>query len=238
MTLKLEPVLFAALAVLALRTGASAPLERPGIRAWRPPAERAARFTRFARTIGDSCQSDDPERLCIALRYVSYEEDNGTVVVSRKLAIEQIRQVNALWAQCGIAFQIESYETVNPHGFGLHFGPRSEDETYQIRKRYAQDSSFLVVTTGEWSSYAVAWTEPPANETHGAILSGAVAGDPEILGHELGHYMNLDHPVEAPKEVRSNLMNWRVYTDSHTLTAKQCNAARESVALSWQGTRR
>jgi hypothetical protein len=189
-------------------------------------------------TGGESCRSNDPRKLCFAIRYVSYRDESGVAVANRKMAIEQVRKANALWAQCGIAFELENYETADPRRHGLRFGEESERETYEIRRRFARPSSLLVVVTGEWSSYAVAWTEPPGFETHGTILSSEVASDPEILAHELGHYLNLDHPVSQPREWRANLMNWRVYPDSRRLTQAQCARARKAGTTSWKSARR
>ncbi len=57
---------------------------------------------------------------------------------------------------------------------------------------------------------------------------------PQIMTHELGHYLNLPHIADSPDQVETNVMNWMVFPDSTQLETAQCNAARASAQSDWK----
>jgi hypothetical protein len=184
--------------------------------------------------IGDSCSGAG--RICLALKYVSYVDPRSeSAVMDRDGAIANVRALNQLWSQCGVAFQMERYETVRPSEHGLRFTTRDIEELDQIREEFADNAELLVVTTGTWDrdgtlgdSAANAWTTMPGGGPHGVVLEEPVGGFSNLIGHELGHYMSLLH-------VRDDhaLMNPIIYSNSMNLSAEQCSIVRSAAAFFW-----
>jgi hypothetical protein len=184
--------------------------------------------------VGDTCARNGG--ICLALKYVSYlDPTRDAPITDRASAIANVRSINALWGQCGVGFQIEQYLAVRPEEHGLNFATGSTAELDRIRENFADNGELLVVTTGQWDragtlgdSLANAWTTMPGGGIHGVVLEEPVAGYTNIIGHELGHYLNLLH-------VRDELalMNPVIYANSLALSAEQCSIVRSAAAFFW-----
>ncbi len=185
------------------------------------------------KVVADTCRSSDSENYCIAVKYLSFQNSNGTASASQDLAVQGVRFATQIWSQCKIGFQIQDYGTVDPSEYGLSYGAASQQQTYQIRSQFMENNTFLVVTTGPWPTATVAWTEPPGNDTHGVVQESGVADYPQILAHEFGHYMGLSHIADSPNDVADNVMNWRLFSYSTHLTEDQCAKARAAVMEYW-----
>lgn len=186
--------------------------------------------------VGESCHTNDPNHICLALKYVAYKDSSGTPTVSQEAAVNNIKQFNKLWGQCNIGFQIDNYSAIAPKESGLSYSTANVGELDDIRKVENDDKTLLVVTTGTWDrsgslgdTGANAWTAMPGENLYGAVLEKPVATFGNIIAHELGHYLNLDHVSDE-----SNLMNPIIYDGSTTITKSQCTAAREAVTTYWQ----
>ncbi|MCM2279081.1 MAG: M10 family metallopeptidase domain-containing protein [Oligoflexia bacterium] len=185
---------------------------------------------------GESCRNGDPERVCLALRYVVYRDAAGVPLVSREEAIRNVRQINSVWARCNLGFQIEEYLPVNPESSGLRFRTADYPELDEIREAFGNGQTLLVTTTGSWDrtgglgdTGANAWTSMPGSGPYGAILERSVGTYANIIAHELGHYLNLLH-VNDP----ADLMNPIIYASSTALYANQCASARKAARTFWQ----
>jgi hypothetical protein len=183
-----------------------------------------------------SCDRSDPRQICLALKYGVYQDAWGEPVVSRFEAAANIHEVDQLWKQCKIGFEIESFVKVDPSRVDLNFGPSDSSELDRIRKRLDDSAHLLVVTTGPWNragtlgwSPANAWTAMPGENFYGAILEKPVGTYSNIIAHELGHYLNLDHVSDA-----RSLMNPVIYDQSTYLSQGQCESARIAVQEYWQ----
>src|SRR4051812_13745303 len=55
------------------------------------------------KVVGDSCKNDDPKKICLAIKYVVYQNSSGTPVVSEAEAIKNVRSMNQLYLQCGMS---------------------------------------------------------------------------------------------------------------------------------------
>ncbi|MBC7690843.1 MAG: hypothetical protein H7222_03685 [Methylotenera sp.] len=185
-----------------------------------------------AAVFGSSCQDNSSDEICIGLKYVVYQDSEGNSVTDEAAARENLEGINRVWKQCGIAFQIEKYEVVDPSHEGLSFGGmRSQSQTDRIRKQYEDDSRFLIVTTGAWHAQKNAWTTPPGDAPYGAVMEGGISsGYSEIYAHELGHYLNLDHVTQG---VSSNVMSTVIGHRSTELDHSQCREARATAKLFW-----
>ena len=58
----------------------------------------------------------------------------------------------------------------------------------------------------------------------GAVLEAEVADNSNIVAHELGHYLNLDHVSD-----QTNLMNPVIYGYSKGLSENQCEEMRQTA---------
>lgn len=190
--------------------------------------------------VGPSCQSGDPERLCVALKYVVYSNKDGKTVVSQEQAAANVAKINKAWDQCGIAFQIDDYSPVNPVDLGLTYATANMSELNSIRSALQANDKLLIVTTGQWdrsgslgNTGANAWTTMPGDRLDGAILEAEVSTSALVIAHEIGHYLNLDHVSD-----KSDLMNPVIYDNSEKLMPSQCASAREAVDNYWREMKR
>lgn len=188
--------------------------------------------------IGDSCRSGDASIRCLALKYVVYmnpRDPHSPPVVSQAQAVENVRRINSVWSQCRIGFQIEQFLPVIPSERSLKFRTADSDELDGIRAEFEDPKMLLVVTTGNWDrngtlgkTGANAWTPLPGYGPFGAILERPVGAYPNIIAHELGHYLNLGHAKDAV-----DLMNPVIYKTSTRLSSSQCEIARAAAAYHW-----
>lgn len=189
---------------------------------------------------GDVCAGSDPSQLCVALKYVVYTDNEGEAVVSREQAIQVVREMNAVWKQCKIAFQIDEYAQVKAEDFGLRYQTLNSSDLNVIRSTFENDHTLLIATTGTWdrsgslgSTGANAWTNMPGEGVYGAVLERPVGTFSNIIAHEIGHYLNLDHANDA-----SNLLNPIIYDTSSALYPSQCTVAREAINDYWPKMKR
>jgi hypothetical protein len=181
--------------------------------------------------LGGSCEGS--EGICLALKYVVYENESGKPVVSEVQAANNIQRINQVWSECGIAFQIDDFQSVLPRDIGLSGGSGALNELNKIRETFGERDTLLVVTTEDWGTTKNAWTTLPGYAPYGAILEANVGGYPNIIAHELGHYLGLDHYDSRP-----NVMNTLIAANSTPLTEVQCAQARAAIADHWGAMQR
>lgn len=225
---------FFALALFS-RCGGAAPDAASGI-ARGAKTQTSPKGAKEQAALGASCQSDDPDSICLALKYVVYQDDAGKPVVSNPDIIKTISDINSSWKQCKIGFQIDDFLPVRASDYGLRNNPANETEMNQIRKALQDDSTLLVVTTGTWdrsgslgNTGANAWTSLPGELTYGAILEKSVGTFANIIAHEIGHYLDLLHVDDS-----SRLMNPIIYGSSTVLSQNECHTARGAAESYWQ----
>lgn len=182
------------------------------------------------------CSNKDNNSLCIGLKYVVYQDNQNEPIVSKATALGNVSSITKIWSQCQIEFQLDEFVAADPTSYGLNLNTANDSELDQIRKAFDDNSHFLVVTTGTWdrsgtlgNTGANAWTNMPGDGVYGAILELPVGTYANIIAHELGHYMNLDHVSDT-----ADLMNPVIYDYSNQLTADQCKNARSAVTAYWQ----
>lgn len=190
--------------------------------------------------IGEPCRSHDTAFRCLAMKYVVFTDQASRPVVSREIAVSNVKKVNSVWNQCKIGFQIEDFQAVDPDERSLRFRTRNYGELDEIRSEFADPRMLLVVTTGAWdrkgtlgNTGANAWTTLPGFGPFGAILERTVGAYANIIAHELGHYLNLSHQRDS-----TDLMNPIIYSTSTALTPVQCETARTAVAYHWKPMQR
>ena len=186
--------------------------------------------------VGNTCHSIDSEHICLALKYVAYNDSKGVPVVSQNETISNVSAINQVWQECNIGFQIEEFLPLASSSYGLSFNTSKYSELDKIRQTFDDGTTLLVVTTGKWdrtgtlgNTYANAWTNLPGGDIFGAVLEEPVGTYTNIIAHELGHYLNLDHVNDT-----SDLMNPIVYISSNHLTASQCQASRSAAGYYWK----
>jgi hypothetical protein len=192
-------------------------------------------FTPDSRT-SQECQKDDPTRLCLAIKYVVYKDSHDRVLISEEQARKNVASLNAFYERCGIGFDLAEFLSVRPEDHGLRFRLSSYPELDRSREAFADPRKLLIVTTGPWdrtgpigNTGANAWTRLPGGGPHGAILESPVGKFPNIIAHEIGHYLNLMH-VDEP----TSLMNKIIYAKSAQISDEQCQTARQTVTSHWR----
>lgn len=180
--------------------------------------------------VGESCESSQSDKICLAMKWVVYKDSNGAVTANEAQSAAIVKKTNELFAQCKIGFQIETYAAVDPVDYGLSYGSASQNETTSIRRTFMNNNQILSVTTGPWGTAVNAWTSMPGEGTYGAIMEKSIVeyGNGIIYAHEFGHYLGLDHYSD-----QSDLMNSVIYTTSSKLTTAQCEQARDTAMSYW-----
>jgi hypothetical protein len=185
--------------------------------------------------VGNPCVLGQSNKICLAIKYVVYDDPHSNPVATRKIAADNLRVMNKIYGQCDIAFQIEEFDEVVPSQYGLRFHTANTGELDSIRSAFADASRLLVVTTGTWnrsgtlgSTSANAWTSMPESAPYGSIIEASVADYSNIYAHEIGHYLNLEHASD-----QSNLMSPIIYNSSTAFTHSQCEAMRSTATSVW-----
>lgn len=186
-------------------------------------------------SIGESCHSSDPKHVCLSIKYVVYRDATGAPVVDAGNAVSNVRAINQVWSQCNLGFQIDQYLAVRAVDYQLSYQTANMSELDEIRTTFEDSSSLLVVTTGPWdrsgtlgSTSANAWTSMPGSGPYGVVLERSVGTFANIIGHELGHYLNLLHVTDS-----TDLLNPIIYSNSTRLNQDQCNTARAAASFFW-----
>lgn len=164
---------------------------------------------------------------------VSYKDSAGATVLSLDKAKKVVQEINALWQVCDIAFQIDEYVSVDPTTSGLLYGTGASSETTKIRQTYSNSTTFLVVATGPWNLSYIAWTQMPGGAPYGVVVDADFSDQPVTVGHEIGHYMGLDH-----SSTLGNIMYPVVYSTDTAITTSQCSTSRSTNLNYWQAMMR
>src|SRR5262249_9447959 len=116
---------------------------------------------------GEVCKNSSGT-ICLGLKYVVYENPRGIPVESDREALDNVRNINQLWHDCGIQFQIDRYQEIKPDQEQLRYRTANYGELDEIRSKFMDDETLLVVMTGTWdrrgslgTSFANAWTNMP-----------------------------------------------------------------------------
>lgn len=174
----------------------------------------------------------------VALKFVEYTDASGKPVITPEEASKLTREMNeVLYPQCGIYFVAEEHLAVDPAKQGLAFNTSSMSELNPIRSKFQDPSRLVVVNTGAWDhggmGSANAWTTMPGEPLAGAVIEEKVAKFANIVAHELGHYLGLDHEADT-----GNLMNPVIYDTSTRLDSQQCETMKQVAKSHWGGSLR
>jgi hypothetical protein len=185
--------------------------------------------------IGASCISSDPNHLCIGMRYVVYADSSANPIIPRDSIASNVAVIDLIWGQCNIGFQIDELVVANAADSSLNFNPADDLELDRARSVFASPNLLVVITTGTWNrsgslgnTGANAWTNMPGSPVLGVVMEQPVGAYPNLIAHELGHYLNLGHVSD-----NSNVMNPIVYSGSTGLSSGQCDSARAATGYWW-----
>jgi hypothetical protein len=170
------------------------------------------------------------ELMVLALKFVEYRDPkSGRPVMNQIEAQKVVDGVNKIWGQCGLQVKLERYQTVAASSLThqkLNYHLSSMNELDRIRSAFDDKKDLVVINTGGWNhkkmGAANAWTAMPGDAPAGAVIEGPVAHNSQIIAHELGHYLGLDH-VSDP----TDMMNPLIYDNSTTIYSAQCDSMRK-----------
>jgi hypothetical protein len=183
----------------------------------------------------ENAARNDPNHLNLALKYVSYVDDAEKPIVEPGEVKEIVYVMNKLYSVCNVSFIVEEYLAATPKDYGLDLHPNSMGQLNGIRSQFQDSTRLVVINTGSWDSAgglgadgANAWTMMPGNAPFGAVIESTVATTGNLIAHEVGHYLDLDH-VSDP----SNMMSPLIYGQSTGITKGQCQTVREAALNFW-----
>ena len=170
----------------------------------------------------------DPNQIRMAIRYVAYSGEDHSPTATAADVDRFLELANGIYAACSMRFVLEDYLIADPLPRGLPFGLSGMAQLDPTRTAFEQPNRLVVIETGDWNHNTMgpanAWTAMPGSLPAGAVVEAAIGTHPEIIAHELGHYLNLDHVTDA-----RNLMNPIIYHSSTALSPGQCLAMRETA---------
>ena len=166
--------------------------------------------------------------ITLALKFVEFSGKDGKPVISQDQANQVVTQINGLYAQCNLRVKLGEYVAVDPAKYSLDYSLSSMGAMDSMRAPFDTDQELVIVNTGAWDHGSMgpanAWTAMPGQSPSGAVLEASVADNANIVAHELGHYLNLDHVND-----QANLMNPVIYGDSTHISASQCDEMRRTA---------
>ena len=169
---------------------------------------------------------DKSNILTLGVKYVAFSVD-GAPVLSQQSLGGVIERVNMLYTQCGIEFRLDEYVAEDPAKYGLGDQINSGGNMVSIRAPFYTEDKLTIVGTGAWNHSggpANAWAAMPGESPMGIVMESTVVDNSNIVAHELGHYLSLDHLSNT-----SNLMNPIIYDDSTQLSDAQCADMRKTA---------
>ncbi len=176
-------------------------------------------------------EGEQYDGITLAVNYVAYER-NGKPVLTQEETQAVFAKVNKVIARCGIRYKLEEYKSVNPADAGLEYNMSSMNELDQIRGAFESNKALVVVGTGSWDKSGMgpanAWAAMPGQFPAGVVMEAPVVDNANIVAHELGHYLSLDHSSN-----QSNLMSPVIYDTSTHLSETQCADMRETASSFW-----
>ncbi|MFL5814285.1 MAG: matrixin family metalloprotease [Bdellovibrionia bacterium] len=178
------------------------------------------------------------DTITMAVRVVGLQNSAGKTTLTQDSATKLLSDVSQSYAKagCNIQFKLESFTAVNPKDKGLEYNTSTMAELDKYRAAFDDGKSMLIVDTGAWDSSmhpANAWTAMPGETKMGAVFESSVADFYQIVGHELGHYLGLDHVDDS-----SNMMNPVIDDYSVKITPDQCNGMRQVAQTALAASRR
>ncbi len=170
--------------------------------------------------------------LTVAVKYVPFLKNGQKPVMTDAEYGDLTRGMNKMMSQCKIRFRMEAVQPADPTQYGLDYNTAAMSEMDKIREPFQDPARLVVIGTGGWDhdnmGTANAWTAMPGSAPYGVVIEAPVASFANIVAHELGHYLGLDHVDDT-----SNMMNPIIYDDSSQLDASQCATMQETARGMW-----
>lgn len=171
----------------------------------------------------------NPNLLVVGIKYVALKASETSTIPAKSDIETMLAKASQLWAQCDIGFYLAKYENFLASTYGVNLNPASFAALRTTRAAFDDGMYGLIARVENFNDSSElgtsnAYSTMPGTEPEGIVVERVSQTSSMLLSHELGHLVGgLDHTTGT------NLMNHFVSAANTTLTAAQCEAARNTI---------
>ncbi|MBI3557377.1 MAG: hypothetical protein HY074_14020 [Deltaproteobacteria bacterium] len=205
-------------------------------------------FGGCAAKVGEDA-AKEAKPLVIGVRYLAFRNPANSQAVAAEADVStMVKEMNTVWSQCNLTFQLEEYKQVDPREYNARYSPANYSELDNLREATENSRYLTLIATGPWNrsgtlgaSGSNCYSSFPGDAADGVVCESRVAVSPMLHAHEAGHWFGLYHTDDpnadgiadtTAENSGQDLMNHFVRPEDRLLTPGQCERARQTVAHS------